>query len=171
MPKNVRCNIEDHRLLTDGVKVEDVTTITPPNVTHPTVSVKAAGMVMDVDMPNMYHFDAMELSIAHNNGTNCDMLLVPGTHNIECRAARQNYDVAGVALDLEMVKIRAVVVHKSTEKGTIEAGNPYGSTEKYSVVRYEEEQNGEVIVLIDSMAGIIRIKGQDYSSVLTSMLD
>lgn len=171
MPKNVRCNIEDHRLLIDGQKVEDVTTITPPNIEHPTVAVKAAGMVMDVDMPNMYHYNAMELTIAHNNGNNCDLLIAPGTHSIELRAARQNYDVAGVLLGLELVKMRAVVVHKTTEKGTIEAGNPYGSTERYSVVRYEEEQGGEVIELIDSMAGIIRIKGQDYSSELSSMLD
>ena len=61
--------------------------------------------------------------------------------------------------------------HKSSEKGSIETGNPYGSTEKYSVLRYEEEIDGEIVTLIDSTAGIIRINGVDYSSKLSSLLD
>ena len=61
--------------------------------------------------------------------------------------------------------------HKSSEKGSIETDNPYGSTEKYSVLRYEEEIDGEVVTLIDSTANIIRINGVDYSNELSSLLD
>ena len=43
MIKNVRCNVEDHRLLDNGNMVEDVTSFTPPNVEHPTTTVKSAG--------------------------------------------------------------------------------------------------------------------------------
>ena len=71
----------------------------------------------------------------------------------------------------ELIKIRVLGAHKSTEKGEIETDNPYGSTEKYSVLRYEEEVDGEIQTLIDSTAGIIRINGKDYSSELTSLLD
>jgi hypothetical protein len=171
MPKNVRCNVEDHRLIDNGRKCEDITSFTPPTIEHPTTSVKAAGMVMDVDIPNIYHFNAMEFEIAHNNGTNCAGLATPGLHEIEGRIARQNYITALGEVDLEMVKIRVRGAHKSTEKGSIETDNPYGSTEKYSVLRYEEEIGGEVTTLIDSMAGIIRINGVDYSSRLSSLLD
>jgi len=171
MPKNVRCNVEDHRLFDNGRKCEDITSFTPPTIEHPTTSVKAAGMVMDVDIPNIYHFNAMEFEIAHNNGTNCAGLATPGLHEIEGRIARQNYITALGEVDLEMVKIRVRGAHKSTEKGSIETDNPYGSTEKYSVLRYEEEIGGEVTTLIDSMAGIIRINGVDYSSRLSSLLD
>lgn len=171
MPKNVRCNVEDHRLIDNGRKCEDITSFTPPTIEHPTTSVKAAGMVMDVDIPNIYHFNAMEFEIAHNNGTNCAGLATPGLHEIEGRIARQNYITALGEVDLELVKIRVRGAHKSTEKGSIETDNPYGSTEKYSVLRYEEEIGGEVTTLIDSMAGIIRINGVDYSSRLSSLLD
>lgn len=171
MPKNVRCNVEDHRLIDNGRKVEDITSFTPPTIEHPTTEVKAAGMVMDVDFPNIYHFNSMEFEVAHNNGTNCSHLSDPGLHEIECRIARQNYITALGEVDLELVKIRVRGAHKSTEKGSIETDNPYGSTEKYSVLRYEEEIDGEVVTLIDSTANIIRINGVDYANRLSSLLD
>lgn len=171
MPKFVRLNVEDHRLL-DGTKmVEDVTTVGLPTIEHPTTSVKAAGMVMDVDIPNIFHFNAMEFEISHNNGTNCNLLAAPGNHSLEFRVARDVYDSTEGETDLELVKVRVRGAHKSTEKGDIETGNPYGSTEKYSVLRYEEEIRGKVTTLIDSMAGIIKINGKDYSSKLKSLLE
>ena len=169
--KNVRCNVEDHRLYDNGRKCEDITAFTPPTISHPTTEVKAAGLVMDIDIPNMYHFEAMEFSISHNNGNNCHHLADPGLHQIEGRIARQNYVTALGEVDLELVKMRVLGAHKSTEKGEIETDNPYGSTEKYSVLRYEEEIDGEIVTLIDSTAGIIRINGVDYSNNLTSLLD
>lgn len=169
--KNVRCNVEDHRVFDNGRKVEDVTQITLPTIEHPTTEIKSSGMVMDVEMPNIFHYSAMEFAIAHNNGNNCEHLADPGVHTIETRIARQNYNVALGKIDLELVKIRVTGVHKSTEKGNIETDNPYGSTDKYSVLRYEEEIGGEVTTLIDSTSGKITINGVDYSTPLSALLD
>ncbi|MBR3740536.1 MAG: phage major tail tube protein [Clostridia bacterium] len=171
MLENVRCNVEDHRLFHDGFRVEDITKIGLPKIEHPTTEVKSAGMLMDVDMPNIYHYNAMEIKVSHNNGNNCSRLPMPGPHDIETRAARQNYGVSAGEIDLELVKVRARVVHKSTEKGEIETDNPYGSTETYSVLRYEEEIDGEIWVLIDSTASRLIIAGVDYSDRLSSILD
>ena len=171
MLENVRCNVEDHRLFHDGTRVEDVTKVGLPKIEHPTTEVKSAGMLMDVDMPNIYHYNAMEIKVSHNNGNNCSKLSDPGMHSIEARIARQNYNVTLGQVDLQVVKVRVVGIHKSTEKGDIETDNPYGSTEKYSILRYEEEIDGEVTTLIDSMAGIIRVNGREYGSELASLLD
>ena len=171
MLKNVRCNVEDYRVLHDGVQVEDVTKADLPQISRSTTQVKAAGMLMDVDMPNWFHFEAMELGISHNNGNNCSRFAMPRAHNIEMRVARQNYSVTKGDMDLELVKVRARVVHKSTEKGSVETNNPLGSNEKFSVLRYEEEIAGEIVTLIDSMAGRLIIDGVDYSDQMTSILD
>ena len=171
MPKKVSLNVEDHRLIDSGNKVEDVTTIDPPNLEHPTSEAKAAGMVMDVDVPNMYHYNAAELGINHNNGVNCHLLAAPGVHDIEARVARDIYDSTQGTTDLELVKIRCKCLHKSTEKGQIESGNPFGSTEKYSILRYEEEIDGETTLLIDSTAGINQVNGVSYSDQLSALLD
>ena len=171
MPKRVYNNVEGHRVLDGGSVCEDVTSITLPTVEHPTTTISASGMAMDVDMPNTTHLNAMELSIAHNNGVNCRYLATPGKHNIEMRVVRQRYNVAGVEIEHESLKVRATCVLKSTDKGTIETGNPYGSTEKYSIIRYEEEQDGEIITIVDAASGIMRFNGVDYTDVVESMLN
>lgn len=51
-------------MLDGGSVCEDVTSITLPTVEHPTTTISASGMAMDVDMPNTTHLNAMELSIA-----------------------------------------------------------------------------------------------------------
>jgi P2 family phage contractile tail tube protein len=171
MLKNVRCNVEDYRVFHDGVRVEDVTKADLPTIQKTTTQVKAAGMLMDVDMPNWFHYEAMELGLSHNNGNNCSRLKMPGPHNIELRAARQNYSVTGGEMDLELVKVRARVVHKSAENGSVETGNPLGTDEKFSVLRYEEEMNGEIVTLIDSTAGRLILDGVDYSDRMNNILD
>ena len=127
-------------------------------------------MAADVDFPNMAHVNAMELSVSHNNGVNCRYLADPGKHVLEVRVARQKYNVAAGDNEYESVKFRFIGVHKSSEKGTIENGNPYGSTDKYSVLRYEEEIDGEVVTLIDAMSGIIKFNGKDCLSPVESLL-
>lgn len=170
MPSKVYNNIEGHRLLDNKRVCEDVTKIGLPTITHPTTTISAAGMAVDVDMPNTTHLDAMEFSITHNNGVNCRHLSNPGKHSIELRAVRQKYNVAKGELGHESVKFRLVGVTKETQKGDIETGSPYGTTVKYSLLRYEEEIDGKVVTVIDAMAGIIKYGEKEYTSVVEDML-
>lgn len=170
MPQRVYNNVVGFRVIDDNRVTEDVTSIDLPTVAHSTTTIKAAGMVADVDMPNTTHFNAMEFSVAHNNGVNCKYLSKPGKHFIEARTVRQRYTVAKGDIEYESVKYRITGVHKETAKGSIEMGNPYGSTDKFSVLRYEEVIDGVAVTIVDAMAGIIRYNGKDYASVIESML-
>ena len=170
MPKKVYCNIEKHRILDNKREVEDVTKFGLPTIKHPTTSVKSSGMAMDVDMPDTTHLEAMDFTINHNNGVNCKYLAEPGKHLIEARTARQRYDVAKGEIMHESVKFRITCVHVETQKGDIETGSPYGSTEKYSVLRYEEEVDGSVAIIADAMAGLIKYNGKDYTNVVDNLL-
>ena len=171
MPSKVYNNVEGHRLLDNDRVVEDVTSISLPTVEHPTSTISSSGMAMDVDMPNTTHLNAMEFSVRHNNGVNCPLLASPCKHFIETRVVRQRYSVAAGEIEHESVKFRVTCVHKSTEKGSIETGNPFGSTDKYSVLRFEEEINGEVTTVIDAMAGVIKFNGVDYTNQIESLLN
>lgn len=170
MPQKVYNNVEGHRLIDNGRVAEDVTTVGLPTISHPTTTISANGMAMDVDMPNTTHLDAMEFTVNHNNGVNCKYLANPGKHMIESRVVRQRYNVSGGEIEHESVKFRVTGVHKSTEKGSIETGNPYGSTDKYSVLRYEEEVNGEVVTIVDAMAGVIKFNGKEYTDAVENLL-
>jgi len=170
MPQKVYNNVEGQRIIDNKRVCEDVTSVSLPTIEHPTSTISASGMVMDVDMPNTTHYNAMEIGISHNNGVNCAKLASPGKHNLEVRLVRQRYNVAGGAIEHESVKYRIIGVYKGTEKGTVETNNPLGSTDKFSILRYEEEVNGEIVVLIDAMAGIIKINGVDNASIIENLL-
>ena len=170
MPSKVYNNVESHRLIDNKRVCEDVTKIGLPTIKHPTTTISAAGMAVDVDMPNTTHLEAMEFSVTHNNGVNCKYLSNPGKHIIEARTVRQRYNVAKGEIEHESVKFRVTGVHTETQKGDIETGSPYGTTEKYSVLRYEEEVNGEVVTIADAMAGLIRFNGVSYTDVVENML-
>ena len=170
MPQNVYNNIEGHRLVDNGYTIEDITQVSLPTFSFPTTSISAPGMAADVDMPNTTHLEAMEYSISHNNGHNGSRLSDPGRHYCEFRIARQRYNVAGGAIEHESAKFRLTGALKSVEDGTVETGNPMGSTNKYSVLRIEKEINGEVVALVDAMAGIIKINGKNYTDEVEALL-
>lgn len=170
MPTKVYNNVEGHRLIDNKRTVEDVTKIGLPTIKHPTTTISASGMAMDVDMPNTTHLDAMEFTVYHNNGTNGRYLSDPGKHDIEVRTVRQRYNVAKGEIEHESVKYRVAGIHTETQKGDIETGSPYGSTEKYSVLRYEEEVDGKIVTIVDATAGVLRNNGKDYTDVVENML-
>lgn len=170
MPQKVYCNVEKHRILDNKREVEDVTKIGLPTIKHPTTEIKSSGMAMDVDMPDTTHLEAMDFTIYHNNGVNCKYLCEPGKHFIEARTVRQRYDVPKGEIKHESVKYRVTCVHVSTEKGDIETGSPYGSTEKFSVLRYEEEIDGVVTTIADAMAGLIKYNGKDCTNEVDNLL-
>jgi len=176
MPQRVYNNVEAHRILDTvrGVQrvVEDVTKVGLPTIKFSTTELKnIAGMAMDVNMPTSTHAEAMELTIYHNNGINCRYLSMPEKHLIEVRIVRQRYNNATGEIEHESVKYRVTCTHTEGQKGDIETGSPYGSTEKYSILRYEEEVDGEVTTIIDAMAGVIRYNGVDYTDDIDSMLN
>lgn len=171
MPKKVYNNVVDHRLIDNGRVVEDITSVALPTIEHPTTTIKSAGMVGDVDMPNMARVNAMEMTINHNKGVNSNYLADPGKHSIELRLARQVYDTPNGEITPESVKVRAICVHKKTDKGTVENDNPMSTTDTYSVLRYEEIVNGNTITLIDTMSGILMFNGKDYASDIQSLLN
>lgn len=171
MPQKIYNNVVGHKVYDNGRVVEDVTSVGLPTIEHPISTIKGFGMVMDVDVPDMTHLNSMEISIAHNNGVNCRYLADPGVHTLELRVARQAYNTARAEMTHEGMKVRAKVMRKSRERGNVEMSNPLGTTDKFSILRYEEEENGEVITLVDAAAGILRVNGKDYSNDIESILN
>ena len=61
MPQKVYNNVEGHRVIDNERVAEDVTSIALPTIEHPTVTISAAGMAMDVDMPNTVTYTHLTL--------------------------------------------------------------------------------------------------------------
>lgn len=170
MAKYIKINVVDHLLIDNNQTCEDVNNVVLPTLENPTTSVDAPGMALAMDIPDMTKFNAAEFSVAHNNGANCEALAVPGKHVMEFRTARQKYTTSKTDIGYESVKYRLTGMHKSTEKGTIERGNPWGSTDKYSLIRYEEIVDGKTTTLVDGPNNIIMINGVNYASEVQNLL-
>lgn len=168
--KSMKINVVDHLLTDNDVEVEDITSVVLPVLEHPTTAIETNGVALAMDVPDMTRFNAAEYSIAHNNGTNCKSLSTPGLHKNEFRTVRQKYTTSDTSIGYESVKYRLTGMHKSTEKGTIETGNPWGSTDKYSLVRYEEIVDGTQTMLVDGPNNIIKINGKDYAGDVQKLL-
>lgn len=172
MPKMIKINVEDHRLIDNGNVCEDITEVTLPSFEHPTTAIEnVSGMAMNMDVPNPSRFNAAEFSVTYNNGVSCEGLDNPGKHVMEFRMARQTYDTAETATKHEGTKFRVTCLFKSVEKGTVQAGNPWSSTAKYSVVRYEEIVNGVQTFLVDATGNILTVNGQNYTDDISSLLN
>lgn len=176
MATRIYCNVEDHRLFdksgkdTKASMVEDVTKVGLPTIKHTVTNIKAAGMPMDVDMPNETHLEAMDFTIYHNNGVNCSKLANPGKHNVEFRVARQRYDISGAVIGHESVKYIVECAHVESQKGDIETGSPYGTTEKYSIIKYTEIVNGKKTIDIDATANKLNFNGTEYYDAINKLL-
>ena len=170
----MKINVVDHllkdRVGSREVEAEDVTSVVLPTFEHPTTAIDTSGIAMGMDVPDMTHYNAAEYSVAHNNGNNCNYLSEPDLHEQEFRTVRQKYTTAKTKIEYESVKYRLTGLHKSTEKGTIETGNPWGSTDKYSLVRYEEIVDGKQTMLVDAPNNIVRINGKDYADDVQKLL-
>ena len=164
-------NVVEHRLLWDAERVEDITRITLPTLEHPTDTYSGEGLTADLDIPNESKVNAMEMSVAHNNGVNCNHLKQPGIHSIEVRIARQMLNTTNRQLGYESDKYRMEVEHKSTEEGTIERGNPLGSTEKFTVWSYQKVVDGNIVDHVDATSGILIKDGVDCTTDISAVLD
>lgn len=155
MAETIYNNVEGFLVIDNGRTVEDVTSFTLPGFVHPTTTISASGMAMDIDVPNTARYNASDYTVAHNNGRNCKYLQEPGKHVTELRMVRQKYGTANQALGHESVKFRMTGFHAENSKGSVEMNNPYGSSDKYSLVRYEEYIDNVAVTIIDAAAGII----------------
>jgi phage tail tube protein FII len=172
MPQRVASNVVDHRVYDGGVNVEDITSITLPNIEYAKADFEnIAGLVGALSFANPAYVGLMTCEIAHNNGLNCDELETPVMHEIEFRLARQDLNVPDTALEYGSAKYRIAGQPVTVNNGTIERGNPLGSTVTYNLTRFIKEIAGKTVTHIDIPAGIVVINGHDFGSQVKNILD
>lgn len=171
MAKKIVNIIADYKLKDNKRECEDVTSVVLPTIEHPTTDIDVAGVPGAINLPDQTRVNSMEISIAHNNGNNCDRLADGGTHTLDFRVARSVYTVSKGEQDYDNVKYIVKCLHKATEKGTVETGNPLGSTDRFEVLRMEEIINGKTVSVIDKTADTVNINGTDLRQKIRNILN
>ncbi len=171
MNKQVHNKVIDQRLCDGSTQVEDVTSVDTPEIEFVSDEVDIPGATAKINIVNPYQVSAMTVTINHNHGNGCDGLNTPELHQIELRMARQVISTANGNSKPKSTKVRFSGTPMKVSRGSIERGNPRGMSVQYSVQRYEEEENGKTIILIDALAGILQINGKDYAGTLNRILN
>lgn len=171
MNKQVHNKVIDQRLFDGSTQVEDVTSVDTPDIEFVNDEVDIPGATAKVNIVTPYQVGAMTVTVNHNNGNGCAALATPELHKIELRMARQVISTATGESTPKSTKVRFSGTPMKVTRGSVERGNPRGSSVEYSVQRYEEEENGKTVILIDALAGILQINGKDYASEIARILD
>lgn len=155
-------NVINHRVLVGNTEVDDVTSITLPNLEQQTVDLNGAGIMGTISMPTTGQIGSLELSIAYRSLSRSVLRLQrPGNQNIEVRFVKDYMDRNGQMLP-QGAKVFATGVLKSSEGGNIENNGAIEGSVTYEVLRYRVIVDGVETLLIDKLNNIYRVDGVDY---------
>lgn len=171
MPKKVANKVVGNKLMDGSYEIEDVTSVTIPDVEYGVDEFDVSGLAAVIEAIDPTHVNAMTFSIAHNNGLNCWRLNSPKKHQFELRIAQQVLNTSNGSVKPNSVKYRIDGMPKKISDGTVERGNPLGTTVDFTVLRFEKEVSGVVVTLIDALANIVKINGVDYTNQINELLN
>lgn len=141
-------------------------TITLPEVTPLTAEVQAMGTMT---MPLWELLENLEMTV---NKVGVDMgyreSIVPGVSNIEARFTQTQLDASGNA---RTVLCKAFCKGQTLSIPGIagEVGSVSENEIPYSLTRYQLFIDGAEAILIDRLAGIVRINGKNYTDGLAGL--
>lgn len=170
MPKKICSNLVENKILVGKTEVEDVQNVVLPDLTKVSADIDAMGMVGKLSIPDPAHYEQMTMTIEHNRGLNHEKLRNPGRLDLEFRNAIHVYNNTKGEMEYKSEKYRIRALHKSSKEGKLARGNTRSTAETYSVLRYEMEENGKIVLLIDVVSGIVKIGGENYTEKLNALL-
>lgn len=151
-----------HKLLSDGVDIEDNVSCQLPSIEIATSELKGAGLLGSIDMPMTGQVNSMTFSISQRSINKKGAALAkPGVQNIELRFVRDVVNASGQTVP-EGTKIFISGINKKYDPGKVETGASMEGSIDYEVLRYRQVINGIETLLIDKRNSIYKVNGIDY---------
>ena len=164
---NINGPIVADTVYSENVLVAKDVEFTLPEVTPVMVDVEAMGTM---SVPLWARLDNMEASITKIGlDKGLSSLLKPNLKPLEFRFPQEVVDANG---DTKVVACKAFVKGMNTTIPGVGVvpGETSSNELTYMVTRYQLFVDGAEVLLIDRLAGIVRVAGKDYTSGLKSML-
>lgn len=159
-----------HKLLSDGVEVDDNVSCELPSIEHGTTEIKGAGILGSVDMPSPGQLNAMTFSTSSRSINKKNSALArPGKQNIELRFVQDVIQADGTVIPAGS-KIFITGVNKKYSPGKVEQGATMDGSQEFEVLRYRQVIEGVETLLIDKFNYIYKVNGVDYAKKYTAAL-
>lgn len=151
----------------DGRLAAKDVSITMPAITFKTAEVQAMG---SLELPLYHLMEQLDLVIARVGlDLGLGRMLKLGKQNVECRWVQTSTKADG-STKPEGCKAFFSVVPKSLGEIGLEIGESTQVDHTYSVMREQLFVGGKEVLLVDKLAGKLRINGVDYSKEMDSLL-
>lgn len=134
-----------------------------PDIAYKTLIVSGAGINADVEITIPGVIESLTMGMDFINiQDEAYELLEPEPHRLELRVAQQIEDTVKGTVDVEGIKIIAVVVPKKLSGGQIAPASQANPSGEYAVKYYSMTKGSENVLEIDPMNSIFKVRGKDY---------
>ncbi len=159
-----------HKLLADGIEIDDQVSCQLPSIEKATNELKGAGILGSIDMPMTGQINSMVFSIT-SRGINAKAanLAKEGRQNIEIRFVRDVTQADGTIIP-EGSKVFITGVNKKYDPGKVEVGGNMEGSIEFEVLRYRQVIEGVETLLIDKLNFIYKVNGVDYMQKVRASL-
>ena len=159
-----------HKVLSDGVEVDDNVSCQLPSIEVQTGEVKGAGILGQIDLPATGQLGSMTFTLnTRSINKNATALAKPGVQNIELRFVRDTVTANGQMVP-EGTKIFIAGINKKYDPGKVENNATMDGNIDFEVLRYRQVINGVETLLVDKQNYIYKVNGTDYMKNIRSLL-
>lgn len=150
-----------------------VAKVTLPEITHPTISIAASGMMGGLDVPLIGMINSMKATLQFldgNNPTSMVKLLSSGAHQLDLRAPNQWWDMqtvnSGLWADRYLLLGRTI----SFNQGEIAPFTQQNATVQMEIYRYAAYRGAATVFDIDKRIQKFEVNGVDYFAPVKAAL-
>ena len=141
-----------------ATKIADTTSVTLPSIEKLTDTIKGSGIIGEIDLPTYGQIGSMETEVATRT-TNDKWGTLITANEIEYRWVTDVVDPSTGKVAVDSHKAFLKVINKKAEEGKLEPGSAQDGSASFEVIAYKRIINGNEIVNIDKLNGILAING------------
>lgn len=144
------------------VALGDTTSLQLPSIEYQSDSMKGAGIMGEIDMPSASP-GGMSFSVSLRvDGEEAAALGAPSVQELEVRWVTDRLDSSGMKLGVDAHKAIIKGYTKKFDPGKVESGAAQDASIDVEVFYYKKVLNGNAIVEVDKLNGVLMIGGIDY---------
>ena len=141
-----------------ATKIADTTSVTLPSIEKLTDTIKGSGIIGEIDLPTYGQIGSMETEVATRT-TNDKWGTLITANEIEYRWVTDVVDPSTGKVAVDSHKAFLKVINKKAEEGKLEPGSAQDGSTSFEVIAYKRIINGNEIINIDKLNGILAVNG------------
>jgi len=163
-------NVIAHKVVVDGVEIDDNVSCQLPSIENQTAELKGAGIMGSIDLPSTGQIGPMTFAMSSRSiNKKSSQLAKPGIQNIELRFVKDTLNADGQKVP-EGTKVYISGIIKKIDPGKVESAATNDSSHEFEVLRYRQVIEGVEILLIDKRSYIYKVNGVDYMKKIRQTL-